>query len=109
MKTKTIEIRDSATFIPALAVRMGLDHEGDRYLMERAGFQVPETYILLIHLEGMRIEYDPYEWSDRTMQAAHLYIEKEFDRLKPGEVVDVEYILKEKEAPKLSERVTSRF
>lgn len=107
METKTIEIRDSATFIPALAVRMGLDNTGDEYLLGRAGFKGLLTeYILLVHLESMRIQYDPFGWGDRTMNTAHQYIQAHYDELYPGAVVDVEFILGERSAPKLSERET---
>ena len=38
------------------------------------------------------------------MQTAHLYIEKNFDALKDGDVVDVQFILGESDKPKTSER-----
>lgn len=109
MESKTIEIRDSATFIPALALRLSADDTDDQYLLERAGFGQPlENYILLIHLEGMRIQYNPFNWGNRTMQAAHQYIESNFDSLRPGEVVDVQVILGEHQTPKASERFTAK-
>lgn len=38
MESKIIEIRDSGTFIPALAVRLGSSDERERYLLARSGF-----------------------------------------------------------------------
>ena len=38
------------------------------------------------------------------MHEAHQYIRREFDNLKDGDVVDVEYILGEKPTAKTSER-----
>jgi|ERR1700733_410575 hypothetical protein len=49
---------------------------------------------------------DPYGWTNRTMLAAHLYVTGHFDELTDGDVVDVEFVLGESTAPKLSERVT---
>ncbi len=50
---------------------------------------------------------DPFEWGDnRTRLFAHKYIAEHFDELPSGAVVDVEFILGESAAPKLSEAVT---
>jgi hypothetical protein len=38
------------------------------------------------------------------MQEAHRYVTAEFDRLKDGQVVDVEYLMGESAAPRRSER-----
>lgn len=100
MVTKLFEIRDEGTFIPAMAVRVSGD---DGYLMRRAGFQSPMIYLVM--LATQKCAFDPWSWSDRTMQTAHLHIEKEFDRLEDGAVIDVEFLLGETAEPKLSEEV----
>ena len=100
MTTKLLEIRDAATFIPALAIRMSRE---DGYLARRAGFG--DACVYLIHLEGQKCAYDPYDWTNnRTMCAAHQYIENEWESLKDGDVVDVQFILGETTAPKRSEQ-----
>lgn len=110
MDAKTIEIRDAATFIPALAVRLDPYNERDRYLLARAGFGTdPKTqgeYIILVYLTNARCEHDPMGWGNlsRTMQIAHRHIIKQFDNLEHGEVVDVQYILGETNKPKVSEQ-----
>ena len=38
MKIKAVEIRDKATFIPAIAIKMEPENEGQRYLLARCGF-----------------------------------------------------------------------
>lgn len=104
METKLFEIRDSATFIPAIGIRI----EGnDGYLARRAGFGAPCVY--LIHLAGERCAYDPYNWDggSRTMCVAHQYIEENWATLNSGDVVDVQFILKETAQPKQSEQVTA--
>jgi hypothetical protein len=41
------------------------------------------------------------------MPVAHDWIRAHFDELEDGDVVDVEFILKEKPKPKISERLTA--
>ena len=111
MIAKTFEIRDAATFIPVLAVKLEPGNEFDRYLLARAGFGVKaETqaeYVLLCALVGRsECNYDPHKWSGtaRTYPVAHEYILEHFDHLPTGSVVDVEFILGLADAPKESER-----
>jgi len=104
MKTKLLEIRDAATFIPALAIQVSKD---DGYLMRRAGFRDPLVY--LVHLVSEKCGYDPYNWTNRTMLVAHQYIESNFDALENGEVVDVEFILGKTKEKKLSEEITAEL
>ena len=99
MISKLLEIRDRGTFIAALAIQVSGD---DGYLMRRAGFQSPMVYLIALATE--RACYDPYNWGNRTMANAHRHIEQEFDSLKDGDVVDVEFILGETTAPKQSEQ-----
>jgi hypothetical protein len=46
---------------------------------------------------------DPYDWGDRTFQIAHDYIEKHWDSLKSGDLIDVLFILGESLTPCESE------
>lgn len=75
----------------------------DGYLMRRAGFS--GTMIYLVMLATQKCAYDPWSWPNRTMHTAHRHIEKEFDNLDDGAVIDVEFLLGETAAPKLSEEV----
>lgn len=102
MKIKQLEIRDKGTFIPALAIEVS---GSDGYLLRRAGFG--SSLVILIHLEGMKCNYDPYEWGNRTMTEAHNYIQNSWNSLNDGDVVDVEFVLGEAAHPKTSEAVHS--
>ncbi len=119
MKTLLLEIRDRATFIPVLAVRMGPDTHDEvndhwrkeEWLMRRAGYNLtePPFCVILCRLEAAGCDgnatYDPYSWSGaRTLPVAHLFIVEHWDELRSGDVVDVEFILKETTKQKLSER-----
>lgn len=110
MTAKTIEIRDRATFIPALAVSLDPSNESDKYLLARAGFGTSDmprkSHTFLITLTGHPTTVvDPDGWvNQRTLGTAHRWIIDHFDLIESGQVVDVEYILGESDDPKVSER-----
>ena len=111
MILKAIEIRDAATFIPAVAIKMEPANEAQRYLMARVGFRDGQDgpAITLMILSSQKAMADPYEWTSlamgpRTMPVAHQWLEQHFDEVADGDVVDVEFILGETSAPKVSER-----
>lgn len=108
---KILEIRDRATYIPVVAVRLEPRNEHERYLLATAGYGTnpaeQAAFVLVSKINGghCQANVDRFAWvpSDRTMQVAHRYIEKHFDELNAYDVVDVEYILGETMAPKKSE------
>ena len=106
MQIKLMEIRDRATFIPVVAIKLVPRAEEERYLLGRAGYSAGRDYILLSRITGDKNVTccDPYAWGDRTMTVAHDYLEKHWDALYSGQVIDVEYILGETASPKKSER-----
>jgi len=112
MRTKTLEIRDRMTFIPALAVDMNPTDEvgavdAQRWLLRRVGYACDGSpNIILTRLDGSAKAAfsDPYDYNDRTWRTAHLFIIEHWNELKDGDVVDVEYILGETREPKISER-----
>ncbi len=109
LETKLFEVRDKNTFIPVVAIfwsrsEQELNNE-ESYLLGRAGYGKFNDCILLTYLSSGAANYDPYQWGNRTMQTAHSYIEDNWEELQSGEVVDVEFILKETKEPKISEMV----
>lgn len=117
MITKMFEIRDDATFIPVMATQLKPAGSDDRYLLRRMGFCNQNldagffVVVTRIYGDNVRTAYDPNEWPNaehiRTMPVAHGWIAKYFDTLVDGAVIDVEFILGEKEYIKLSERIES--
>lgn len=109
MEAKTFEIRDRATFIPILAVRLTPVTEQDRYLLARAGYgRTPEQqgmYIQLIRINGGegKSDCDPHGWGNRTLTNAHQFIIDKWNCLESGAVIDVEFILGESKTAKGSE------
>jgi len=108
MQTKLIELRDRGTFIACLAVSID---GNDGYLARRAGYG--DRCILFMRADGRstmtrcEVTYDPYDWRDRTFTTAHLWLTEHWDEVRDHDVVDVEYILGETDAPKRSEREDS--
>lgn len=110
MKTKALEIRDRATFIPCLAVDMNPTSEDQRYLLRRCGYPCDgRPNVIVTRLDGNgQATNDPYAWgASRTWPVAHNWIIEHWDELKDGDVVCVEFILGERPEPKVSERYTA--
>lgn len=106
MIAKALEIRDRATMIPVIAIKLHAANQGERALLAYSGFgTTPQDYVVVYKLQDSKGEYDPFNWSSgsRTMNVAHQHIVKYFDVLKSGDVVCVEHILGERETPKTSE------
>ena len=128
MKVKTFEVRDRGTFIPVMGILMvpttnwpagtkeqeteseGVE-EAERYLLRRAGYAFDHPFVVLCRMECSGVDrnatYDPFSWgaSDRTFHVAHTYIVDNWEKLKSGDVIDVEFILGDTFEPKKSERI----
>ena len=110
MQTKILEIRDRATFFLVLCVDMNPDPDDIWTLYQRKalrtyGFPADnEPNILMTHLRANDYATnDPYHWNDRTKYNAHKFIIENWNELKEGDVVDVEFILGETTTKKESE------
>lgn len=111
METKLFEVRDRMTFIPVMCTKLSPTNEADRYLLTLSGYglraEVQQRYILYASLRELKIEHSSHEQptNPRTHQIAHQHIEKHWDELNSGDVVDVEFILGETTASKASQRL----
>ena len=113
MDTKIVEIRDCATCIPALAIRLSPAQEVERALLTHSGYgkdhETQANYILLIPLVGLAkgtVSYNPFTWkSNRTLHEAHLYLIDHFEEVQVGDVIDVQYILGETQTRKQPDRL----
>ena len=107
MEIKCLEIRDANTFIPVMCIRPVPENKAQRYLLRRDGYSgdAAERCIVVIKAQCRGVAYDAYDWRDRTMHVAHDYIEKNWGDLVDGEVIDVQFILGETAAAKVSENM----
>lgn len=118
MEVKLIEVRDRATFIPAMAIRLGSASYSceatlrEGYLFARAGYGPNRVshmeYVFMVQLAGgtgMGTS-DPYDWESQTMQVVHSWLinQKNWENFLSGDVIDVEFITGVTSQPKVSER-----
>ena len=105
MELKLFEIRDAGTFIPMYAFKFIHMTEQEVYLARRSGYEEEGSLIAFGSLQNPEeTHYDPICWSyGRTRQVAHEYIRDNWNILKSGDVIDVEWILGERDTPKKSE------
>jgi hypothetical protein len=114
MEVKLFEVRDHNTFTVCVGIRLGSWDEVERYLLGRAGYGRDEKtqteYVLFACIlpDYHKIHYDPHQWGDRTFMQAHNYILHNWNSLASGDVVDVAYILGEREKVE-SERIDGFF
>jgi hypothetical protein len=109
METKLFEIRDRATFMPAMATRARSSNEQEIFLLGEAGF-IPNTELVILHFLASDMgSWNRYSWRDRTRAIAHDFIIKNWDDLKTGDVIDVEYISGESKTKKTSERSCGKW
>lgn len=102
MKIKFFEVRDRCTCISTMAIKTVSTNDFESAFLRRDGYG--ENNVLLINLPSQEMRTDPFKWGDtRTMLNAHQYIERNFDDLPDGSVIDVEYILGESDTPKTAE------
>ena len=110
MEVKCLEIRDEGTFIPVICIRPVAENERQEYLLRRDGYTADNTEhcVIMIDAQCRGCAYDPYAWFGdarvRTQRIAHQYIEKNWEDLWDGDVIDVQFILGETSAKKASER-----
>lgn len=107
------ELRDRGTLMPVLAIRpwgAAVPTERERALWARAGYgdshQSLSSYVILIPIEDLErgAQCDPYGWRGaRTLPTAHLHIANNWSDLVDGAVIDVQYLLGETDAPKVTE------
>jgi hypothetical protein len=110
IESKVLEVRDVATRIDALAIRMKGCNPIQHYYFRCCGYPEDGSSIMLMKLYDGKATNDPYEWpaitgDQRTMPVAHNWIIHHFDELKDGDVVDVAFLLQDTEKPKVSERL----
>ena len=103
---KTVEIRDRATYIPAFAIRMWGSDVKELFLFKSCGYGIMGSCVMLIPLQApwlsARCSDEQKNMNGRTIAEAHKWIEKNFSSINNGDVVDVEFILGEKDKPSLN-------
>ena len=86
MITKCLEVRDTGTCIPVLAIKMVPFNPTEHTYLWRCGYSdITPFTVVLMNLSDQRATSDPYSWAgSRTYQTAHIYIDEHFDELTGG-------------------------
>lgn len=113
METKLFEVRDRMTFLAVIAIKLEPGNEPDRYLLAMSGYglraEKQRQYILMGKLQTGNLKCSSSDHEGyptvRTLPMAHHHIQKHWEELTSGDVIDVEFILGEVEAPKISQRL----
>ena len=105
VKCITLEVRDSATHIPVLAISTQSEDYLEQYNINRAGYSQRFPQIIVMRLAGCEAHSDPREWKGSVLQTAHYYIVRHFKTLNSGDVIDIQFILGETKVKKTSERI----
>jgi hypothetical protein len=106
-ETKFFEVRDECTHISAFGILINPDHSDAEYPLRRAGYGVGNPCVLFGPLDSGKCHSDPYDWGSHTLRAAHLMIERDWDTLISGQVVDVRVFLGERAEPVESDRTAT--
>jgi hypothetical protein len=96
MEIKLIEVRDRATCMPVLAIKLQPEDSRQEWLLARAGFG-SDPYVVYIPL--VSAPWDPFEHGDRTRVTSHRHLVENWDSIVDGAVVDVSHILGETSQP----------
>ena len=99
MQIKMLEIRDDATCIPVIAMKMQPDNGPQNRYLWRCGYPRDGHGVVVMKMQDQKATSDPDEWGDRTMPPAHDYIIDNFDILNDGDVIDTRVILGERAVP----------
>jgi hypothetical protein len=99
MASKYFQIRDCGTNIPVIAVQLE-----DSPVLRRAGFSSQVyKHVIVTALASLKTYHAQSFIEGRTMRVAADHIVDNWDDLICGQVIDVEFILGESDAPKTFE------
>lgn len=102
IEAKILEVRDTATCIPIVAFVIhydNLDTHTSEDGIERAirenklrghsGWHLDPLALHVCHLANGKCFCDAYDWNNRTMRTAHLILERDWDNIHSGDMIDV--------------------
>lgn len=113
-ETKMFEVRDEGTTMVVIALKPDARFEAERWGWAKAGYGTDPMgqrgYVLLAPLsggEGMLV-CDPFKHKGaphvRTLPTAHRHITENWEYLRSGDVIDVQFVLGETTEAKAPER-----
>ena len=117
MNTKLIEVRDRGTRVHVLAIRFSAENEAENFILSSAGYGMNNNdyreYIIMLDINTpIRVWFNSFDCEvankyARTFPEAHKELETNWDKYQSGDVLDVQFVLKETDQPKQSDRYES--
>ena len=104
LEIKFVEVVDIATCIPCLLLKGNPSNMDNRqsWVWERGGWGDTQGIYLLPIQSPELTRYDAYSYKDRTFKTVLLHAQENWNTINDGDVIDVEFVLGEKSAPKES-------
>ena len=106
MEIKFVEIRDTGTCIPAMAVRLVPSDPVSAAYIDRTGYSLSNPSVLLCKLQTGESHIDWDDWGNggRSVGLCHQYIALTWSKITSGQVVDWRVIANEMDASRTPER-----
>lgn len=105
VEAKMLAVMDTCTRIPLIAFKVSPNTMKEGIMLERHGFTInPHQYTFFYDLNSGTCSYDPYKMNDfHTLTPACRHIERNWDSVKSGDLIDVEYMRGDTDAPRIWE------
>ena len=91
---KHLELRDSMTCIPVVCMLVQ-----DNPMTRSAGYEPSNPHVIVCKIQTGEAHMNSYNWMDKWMQTAHLYIVNTWLELMDTDVIDFQYIRGETNEP----------
>ena len=105
---KFLEVRADGFFLPMLAVgfypvKNDLTSR-ETWIINRAGRSGKHTQVILFNLISGLSSWNPESWTERETTIVHVHLLENWLDVKSGDVIDINYLLKERKTVRISEQ-----
>jgi len=110
MKNVVVGVVDNGRSITAMYIIMTAaeDNEAERKMIIDSGWlQGGNGYFpgsILLDMENGDVQFSPQAWPNRTMRVAHEFLDRHYKTIRGGELIDIQYILKETTSPRKAKK-----
>jgi len=97
IETKIIEVNDKSNFFPVMVIKiLKNDNNHDNWLIEMLGLPASSRLLYVMRLEGYEYTSLYYSkcWNSKVTGALSIYLNKNWDEIKTGDLLEIEGILK---------------
>lgn len=103
MRARIFEARREDRAFTCMALEMADEVSGDRVrLLRRAGYVPEEKIVVMIILDTCECRQHPDQWPELWQSNVHKWVGDNFHQIYDGRVVDADFLLGERDAPRVS-------